>query len=176
MILELCWHNKYSTSLLHVGERTTVCFSEMLTIYHVQVVMLYSNPFNEHSGIVLMYHTKASRSSQKHVLMIIISVKYIQIHQLFFNKFNLITTSGLIGQKELHCFFIKTMLLGIHFKYTHASPFISLSFSCIYTKHNTVSFVDFIFSFGFFPFFSQPSQLQMQHGLSKGHLSSSSEQ
>lgn len=82
--------------------------------------------------------------------MIIISVKYIQIHQLFFNKFNLITTSGLIRQKELHCFFIKTMLLGIHFKYTHASPFILLSFSCIHTKHNTVSFVDFIFSFGFF--------------------------
>lgn len=42
------------------------------------------------------------------------------------------------------------MLLGIHFKYTHASPFISLSFSRIHTKHNTVSFVDFIFSFGFF--------------------------
>lgn len=88
--------------------------------------------------------------------MIIISVKYIQIHQLYFNKFNLITTSGLIGQKELHCFFIKTMLLGIHFKYTHASPFISLSFSCIHTKHNTVSFVDFIFSFGFFPSFLSP--------------------
>lgn len=88
--------------------------------------------------------------------MIIISVKYIQIHQLFFNKFNLITTSGLIGQKELHCFFITTMLLGIHFKYAHASPFISLSFSCIHTKHNTVSFVDFIFSFGFFPSFLSP--------------------
>lgn len=36
--------------------REKIDISEMFTIYHVQVVMFLSNPFNEHSGIVLKYH------------------------------------------------------------------------------------------------------------------------
>lgn len=61
MILVLCIHNKFYTSLIHVGESveisvTNVGFSETLTINHVQVVILYSNPFNEHSRIIFKYH------------------------------------------------------------------------------------------------------------------------
>lgn len=69
MILVLCWHNKYYTSLIHVGESvdisvTNVGYSEILTIYHVQVVILYGNPFNEHSRVIFKYHRDFSWPSR----------------------------------------------------------------------------------------------------------------